>query len=144
MTFVLDGVTRSVSLEAPMSIWRGSAWRVRLIDLWVATSFPGDIFDLRFKILTSGVRARVRSAVLDGMSFAGGYVGVGTRELWWDAGQNEKLVGCRARSIVAHTRGVMSASELERKAPTESGIDLKRILPITRTPYPPVRWRRAR
>ena len=81
--------------------------------------------------------------MLDGMSFAGGYVGVGTRELWWECGENENLVGCRAQAIVVDTRGVMAASELERKARTESGIDLKRILPIARTPYPPVTWRRA-
>jgi hypothetical protein len=146
--FVHDGRTVRVDLGAPMQVSRDGTRMVGLIDLWVSTMLPGDIFDMRFTLLaaasgSSGAASEVVS--VDGLSFARGFLAVGTRELFWPDRENAGVVGARVDAIV--TSGCVARARAPRarapRAPRTRGIDLRRILPMLSTPYPPIAWRVA-
>jgi len=120
---------------------------VPLIDLWVASLLPADVFDVTFEIVTiDGEGEALRSAPLDGLRFARGFIAASTRELWWEDAADRALQGVVAHSIVACAR-VEARTPLAQAAPASpsthavSVADLRRLLPHVGRSYPTVELR---
>ncbi len=158
LKFMLDGEPRTADIGAPMPVERNGTWMVSLMDLWVATMLPGDIFDLSFRMVTDDASEADPACLVDGMTFARGFLDIATRQLWWDDGVASALVGTCPRTILvttlaqvaqvvqpAHTRS--SATRATPAAPPRparlSVSDLRRILPLAATRYPAIEWRDA-
>jgi len=151
LTFVLDGEPRTADIGAPMPVERNGAWMVPLMDLWVATMLPGDIFDLSFRMVTGVASEGDPACVIDGMTFARGFIDIATRQLWWSDGAAEALVGTCLRTILVtrQAQPVRSRPALVRTTPATtpattpqlSVADLRRLLPIATTRYPAIEWR---
>jgi hypothetical protein len=147
LMFLQDGEPRTVDIGAPMPVERDGKWVVLLMDLWVATMLPGDIFDLTFRILTSSVASESDPAfVVDGMVFAGGYVVIATRELWWSDPAGIHLAGVCPRAIVVSDRAERAHTQSAQTPAARSGpsvLDLRRLLPSASLRYPAIEWRDA-
>jgi hypothetical protein len=149
LTFVLDGEPRTADIGAPMPVERNGAWMVSLMDLWVATMLPGDIFDLSFRMVTGVASETDPACEVDGMLFAHGFIDIATRQLWWSDGAPSALVGACPRTILvtSHAQPVRTHSPPARTtpatAPRLSVVDLRRLLPIASTRYPAIEWRDA-
>jgi hypothetical protein len=144
LTFVQDGKPSAVDLDAPMAERRGSRWMVRLMDLWVATLLPGDIFDLSFKIRAFDLAdGRRRVARVDGLVFARGFLVTATRELWWENEAEGVLAGSRIYAVEVCTAvdAPTAAPETAWRPGPASVATIHRLLPLTRVAYPPVEWR---
>jgi hypothetical protein len=118
---------------------------VSLMDLWVATLLPADVLDVTFEIVTDGGDAARRSAPLDGLRFARGFIATTTRELWWEDAADRALQGARAHSVLVHVEpGPLALAEaVPSLQPAAPAPDLRRLLPHASKTYPPVQWRQA-
>jgi hypothetical protein len=118
---------------------------VSLMDLWVATLLPADVLDVTFEIETEEGDAVQRSAPLDGLRFARGFIATTTRELWWEDAADRALQGAHARSVLVRVEaGPLALAEaVASPPPAAPTADLRRLLPHTSRTYPPVEWRRA-
>jgi len=149
LTFVLDGQRRTVDIGVPMAVERDGRPMVSLMDLWVATLLPGDIFDLSFRMVTGAASKADPACLLDGMLFARGFIDLGTRQVWWSDAAAGQLVGaCPRVIVVSHPeqgRTLAASTALPaRAAPRGPSLtDLCRLLPIAAMRYPAVQWRDA-
>jgi hypothetical protein len=126
LTFLQDGDPRTVDIGAPMPVERDGEWVVPLMDLWVATMLPGDVFDLTFRILTSSVASESDpSFLVQGMVFAGGHIAIATRELWFSDPAGVHLAGVCPRAIVVNDRAERTRMRSEPPRP--------RTVPFLRT-----------
>jgi len=148
LTFELDGEPRTADIGAPMPIERNGTWMVSLMDLWVATMLPGDIFDLSFRMVTGGASETDPASVVDGMTFARGFIDIATRQLWWGDGVASALVGTCPRAILVTSHAELARTRYaptHHPAPTTparlSVADLRRLLPIAAARYPAIEWR---
>jgi hypothetical protein len=147
VTFTLEGQERRVDLRAPRPIRRDGRWMAHLMDLWVASSLPGEFLDLHFELVTSGPGDTIhRSRPLEPLHFARGMVDVTRRDLWWDDPADRVLIGLRMESVV-----VVREAPPARDAAPESGVrrvapvsidHLHRLLPRVVRAYPTVEWRK--
>ncbi len=56
-----------------------------LVDLWVASALPGDLFNSRFEIVAEDPTGRGTGSVpIDGLLLPRAFVDVSTLRLWWD------------------------------------------------------------
>lgn len=162
VTFVHEGHEHQVDIGAPRAIRRGRRRMVQLMDLWVASLLPGEFLDLRFSLVTSNQAGIVRrSAPLEALHFARGYVSRRERALFWEEEEDGALNGLRLESIevapalatvvrmvpaktlplvcpppplhTSHTR------LLPPTRPPPRRLDLRRLLPHA-MPYPQVQW----
>jgi hypothetical protein len=139
IAFIHEGRTFMVDLGAPMAEWHAGRKMVRLADLWVAAMLPGDIFDVTFTLVTSDDGAEGRR--VDGLSFARGFVAIGTHELFWPGEENAEVVGLCAQAIVVRRCDARAANEQTvRPGIAKPAVDLRKLLPILSTPYPSVSW----
>jgi hypothetical protein len=116
---------------------------VPLIDLWVATLLPADVFDVTFEVVTIDDEGQaIRSAPIDGLRFARGFVVASTRELWWEDASDRALQGVVAHSIVACVHRATAETVVpDPPAHPVSDADLRRLLPHVGRTYPAVEWR---
>jgi hypothetical protein len=149
LTFLLHGQRRAVDIGAPMAVERDGKAMVSLMDLWVATLLPGDIFDLSFRMVTRAGSEADPACLLDGMLFARGFIDPDTRQLWWGDAAAGPLVGACPRVVVVtqpeQGRTVAPPPPRPTLVPARgpSLSDLRRLLPIAATRYPAVEWRDA-
>jgi hypothetical protein len=133
-----------VDLGAPMPVRRRGQWMVALIDLWVASLLPGDVFDRAFEIVACEAGGTEHRVVLDGLHFARGFFALRTRELWWADRADGALHGLRVKSIVVRAKAeplhiVPPPRPSVARAPSVA--DLRRLLPHTAAGYPFVEFR---
>jgi len=132
-----------------MPVERNGTWMVPLMDLWVATMLPGDIFDLSFRMVTGVASETDPACVVDGMLFARGFIDIATRQLWWSDGAASALVGTCPRTIVVTSHAELvpmrsAQARTTRELPARLSVaDLRRLLPIAATRYPAIEWRDA-
>jgi hypothetical protein len=117
---------------------------VQLMDLWVASLLPGEFLDLRFSLVTSDAAGVVRrSAPLEALHFARGFVSRRERTLFWQQPDDGSLNGLRLESIevapaLAPVLRMVPARTLPVRPPPLR-LDLRRLLPHA-MPYPQVQW----
>jgi hypothetical protein len=149
LAFVLDGDERGVDLRAPGVVRRAGRRMVQLVDLWVASLLPGDLLDLDFELVALGPDGDEIRTRLDALTFTRGLVALCTRQLWWPEDARAHLPhGLVLRAVVVRRVPRPSPEEAPRPAttparPAPSATILARVLPIARTPYPPVVLRAA-
>jgi hypothetical protein len=117
---------------------------VQLIDLWVASLLPGDVFDLMFEIVActaDGETAGV--AALEGLRFAQGFLVIATRELWWDGPRTGTPHGLRVQSIAVRDQAQPIPKPSGAALPSVTLAHLARVLPHAVAAYPSVEWRSA-
>jgi hypothetical protein len=120
---------------------------VQLMDLWVASLLPGEFLDLRFSLVTSNQAGVVRrSAPLEALHFARGFVSRRERALFWEEEEDGALNGLRLESIevapaLATVVRMVPAKTLPVRPPPPHPLrlDLRRLLPHA-MPYPQVQW----
>lgn len=119
------------------------------MDLWVASLFPGDVLDLSFDIVTcADGGADPRTASLDALHFARGFIVPATRELWWDDPADRVLHGRRAQSIAVRrtaeptpdVRPAPDPAQSSSGSGTSAVARIHQLLPHTAR-YPRVEWR---
>jgi hypothetical protein len=144
VTFVHEGHEHQVDIGAPRAIRRGRRRMVQLMDLWVASLLPGEFLDLRFSLVTSNQAGVVRrSAPLEALHFARGYVSRRERTLFWEEEEDGALNGLRLESIevapaLASVVRMVPAKTLPVRPPPLR-LDLRRLLPHA-IHYPQVQW----
>jgi hypothetical protein len=152
VTFVHEGHEHQVDIAAPRAIRRGRRRMVQLMDLWVASLLPGDFLELRFSLVTSNHAGVVRrSAPLEALHFARGFVSRRERALFWEE-DDGALNGLRLESIevapaLASVVRMVPAKTLPVRPPPPHPphprhplrLDLRRLLPHA-MPYPQVQW----
>jgi hypothetical protein len=110
---------------------------VSLVDLFIATLLPDDLFDLTFEIATTHRdgprRARARRGPFDGLRLAHAYVAVETRTLHWDEGAPPIAEGARVDAVLVRRRAPPPA-----RATTDARALAAELLPLARAPYPPI------
>jgi hypothetical protein len=138
--FELGPEQRAVALSSPVATFEAGAFRVSLMDLWVATLLPGDVLDLSFELVAEGREgrpARATRTTLDGLRFGRGLVAIDSRELWWRDPRDSPLHG--AKLLEVHV--VPQAPIAVRVPPSRPPTPIERLLPIAAARYPRVVWR---
>jgi hypothetical protein len=114
---------------------------VQLIDLWVATMLPWEVLDLTFDVIAAApVGDSILCGPLDGLRFAGGFVDLATRELWWDDPRDDTPHGLRAVAVVANVRAESERQPAPPPRPSVTLASLARLLPHGTAAYPTVEW----
>jgi hypothetical protein len=101
IAFVLSGKRRRVPLASVAAVRRGGRPVAPLVDLWVASALPGDLFDSRFEIVAEDSTGNaVWSAPIDGLLLPRAFVEIATRRFWWDGPRAGLPHGLVVRSVV--------------------------------------------
>jgi hypothetical protein len=99
--FVLDGKRRRVPLASVAAVRRGGRPVAPLVDLWVASALPGDLFENCFEIVAEDATGKtVCSVPIDGPLLTRAFVDVATLRLWWDGPNAGVPHGLVVQSVV--------------------------------------------
>jgi len=104
IAFVLNGKRRRVPLASVAAVRRGGRLVAPLVDLWVASALPGDLFDSRFEIVADDSMGKtVWSAAIDGLLLPRAFVETATIRFWWDGPRAELPHGLVVQSVVVRS-----------------------------------------
>ncbi len=143
----LEADVSRVDLRTLATLRRGGRSVVPLIDLWVASLLPWDVFDLSFEIVGTGPDGEpFRSAPVGGLLLASAFVTLSSHEVVWDVSDEITPPGVRIESLVASVDEaprplVVRSSAMPTGVATLA--NLSRVLAPTPEDYPPVEWRSA-
>ena len=101
---MLDGKRRRVPLASVAAVRRGGRLVAPLVDLWVASALPGDLFDSRFELVAEDSTGNtVWSAPIDGLLLPRAFVEIASLRFWWDGPRGELPHGLVVHSVVVRS-----------------------------------------